>query len=193
MIFCRTRRTVVRSFEEKDLETVYEWIRSPQILAPGAPARYSMEQYREMFARDGFQKGVRKRYVIELETGAIVGEVSHFDFFQGAAVPAVYEIGILIGEMSARGKGIATEVQCALVDTLFTATDANRIQAFTHVENPAEQRALEKCDMTREGRLRQMVRVDDTFRDWFAYSILRREWEKSPAYLPTAPWRKQAE
>ena len=191
MILCRTQRIVLRTFEEKDLETVHRWISSPRITAPGEPVRNDLEQYRAMFARDRFHGEGRQRYIVQLADESIVGEISCFDFFRGTTAPAVYEIGVLVGEMSARNKGIGTEAQRAMIDSLFSTREVNRVQAFTHVENLAEQHALENCGMKREGRLRQMVRVDGRFREWFAYSILRREWEESAVYSPTASWRTE--
>lgn len=55
---------------------------------------------------------------------------------------------------SARGLGCGSEVHRQLVDYLFDTTVFNRVEAYTEVENVAEQRALENAGFTREGVLR---------------------------------------
>ncbi|MCA1982039.1 GNAT family N-acetyltransferase [Nocardioides nematodiphilus] len=79
----------------------------------------------------------------------------------------------------ARGRGIGTAAQVALVDLLFRHTNVNRIEAHTDVENHAEQRSLEKAGFTAEGVVRGGQWRDGDFRDGVLYSILRSEWRAS--------------
>lgn len=53
-----------------------------------------------------------------------------------------------------RHRGFGTEAQHQLVDYLFSHTRAARLQAYTDLENEAEQRALQKAGFGREGVLR---------------------------------------
>ena len=75
-----------------------------------------------------------------------------------------------------RGRGIGGDAQRQLVDLFFRHTTVNRVEAFTAVENVAEQRALENAGFTREGRVRGAQWRDGAFRDGFLYGILRAEW-----------------
>ena len=52
----------------------------------------------------------------------------------------------------------------------------NRVEAHTDVDNVAEQRALEKVGMTREGTTRGAQWRNGAFRDGYSYSVLRAEW-----------------
>ena len=64
-----------------------------------------------------------------------------------------WNIGIdLIPE--GRGQGYGTEAQRLLADYLFAATEVNRVEASTDVENLPEQRSLEKAGFIREGVVR---------------------------------------
>ena len=75
-----------------------------------------------------------------------------------------------------RGRGIGTRAQAALVDLFFRHTPSNRVEAHTDVENLAEQRALEKVGMTREGTTRGAQWRNGCYRDGHLYAVLRAEW-----------------
>jgi RimJ/RimL family protein N-acetyltransferase len=75
-----------------------------------------------------------------------------------------------------RGRGIGTVAQRQLVDLFFQHTPTNRVEAGTDPENLAEQRALEKAGMTREGTARGAQWRDGGYRDVCTYAVLRAEW-----------------
>ena len=66
--------------------------------------------------------------------------------------------------------------QRQLVELFFRHTPVNRVEAHTDVDNVAEQRALEKVGMTREGTTRGAQWRNGAFRDGYSYSVLRAEW-----------------
>lgn len=72
-----------------------------------------------------------------------------------------------------QGRGIGTEAQRQLIRYLFWHTRAERIQAYTDVDNKAEQRALEKAGFSREGVLRSAQWRQGGWHDQVLYSILR--------------------
>ena len=75
-----------------------------------------------------------------------------------------------------RGRGIGTAAQRQLVDRFFRHTPTNRVEAGTDPENLAEQRALEKAGMTREGIARGAQWRDGGYRDVCTYAVLRADW-----------------
>jgi len=75
-----------------------------------------------------------------------------------------------------RGRGIGTAAQRQLVDLFFRHTPTNRVEAGTDVDNLAEQRALEKVGLTREGTARGAQWRDGAYRDVCTYAVLRAEW-----------------
>jgi RimJ/RimL family protein N-acetyltransferase len=89
-------------------------------------------------------------------------------------------IGIWV-RPEARGRGVGTQAQRALVDIFFRHTAVNRVEAGTDVENVAEQRALEKAGFTREGTTRGAQWRDGAYHDCYLYSVLRSEWVRLPA------------
>jgi RimJ/RimL family protein N-acetyltransferase len=72
-----------------------------------------------------------------------------------------------------RGNGIGTEAQRQLTEYLFRHTRAERIQAYTDVENIGEQRALEKAGFTKEGTLRSAQWRDGGWHDQVLFSVVR--------------------
>lgn len=83
-----------------------------------------------------------------------------------------------------QGRGIGTAAQRLLVDYLFAHTRHDRIQAFTDVENRAEQRALEKAGFSREGVVRQAQWRSGAWHDQVLYSVLRSEAAPGPERAP---------
>jgi RimJ/RimL family protein N-acetyltransferase len=118
------------------------------------------------------------RLVIELNREQPIGEVSwrseHWGPSPRSRCPA---IGIaLLPEH--RGRGFGTLAQQLVVRYLFESTDAQRVQSDTAVDNPAEQRALEKAGFVREGVVRQAEWRDGRYHDHILYSVLRSEWTR---------------
>lgn len=89
--------------------------------------------------------------------------------------PACWELGAVIFR-DKRGAGIGKAAQRLLVDYLFRATNVNRVQAYTDVENAVEQRILSQIGFVEEGRIRQAQWRDGRWRDQLLFSILRQEW-----------------
>ncbi len=83
-----------------------------------------------------------------------------------------WNIGIEI-RPSARGQGLGAEAQRLLADWLFAATNANRVEAQTDIENIPEQRSLAKAGYTREGVMRGSQFRAGAYHDLVMYSRLR--------------------
>ena len=60
---------------------------------------------------------------------------------------------------------------------LFAGYAANRIAAFTDVENVPARRLLESLGFRMEGVLRRSSFRDGQWRDLASYAVLREEWE----------------
>ena len=122
------------------------------------------------FATDGYLGADGGRLMIEVESGEAAGFV---DWTAGTFVrERHWEIGIvLLPEW--RGRGIGSRAQVLLCDYLFSHTPVQRIQAGTHPENIAEQKALGKAGFQLEGAIRATDFRDGQWRDAWLYSRLR--------------------
>jgi RimJ/RimL family protein N-acetyltransferase len=92
-----------------------------------------------------------------------------------------FEVGYQV-HPSARGRGVATEATCILVNHLFNVRPVERIQATVVVGNAASGRVLEKAGMTQEGALRSVSFVNGRYHDMHLYSIVRADWRDEASY-----------
>jgi ribosomal-protein-alanine N-acetyltransferase len=131
------------------------------------------------FAADGYLGPEDGRLIVEVAPEqAVAGFVSWTAGLYGG-VAKHWEIGIaLLPEW--RGKGIGWRAQAMLCDYLFCHTPAQRIQAGTHPENLAEQKALVKAGFALEGVVRACEFRAGRWRDGWLYSRLRDD----PSPLP---------
>jgi RimJ/RimL family protein N-acetyltransferase len=83
--------------------------------------------------------GTETVFLITLRNGAVIGACG---FTQVDRHPP--EIGYWLG-VKHWGKGYATEAVRAMIDHVFTDTDADAIQSAARVTNPPSRRVLEKC------------------------------------------------
>ena len=73
--------------------------------------------------------------------------------------------------------GFGTEMAKAMIECGFTHLDMHRIFATCDVENVASAHVLEKSGMTREGCLREHIKINEKWRSSYLYAILIHEWE----------------
>lgn len=110
-----------------------------------------------------------------IEKGEPVGRVEWFKASWGRPDTSTcwtIAIGLAPG---ARGRGIGRRAQSELVRYLFRHTPAQRVQAYTDVDNVAEQRALEAAAFTLEGIIRRAQWRDGGWHDVMLYSVVRAE------------------
>ena len=86
--------------------------------------------------------------------------------------------GILIGKRH-HGKGYATEALNLLCGHVFDKLNLHRIYMVgIHEENNASLRMCEKCGFREEGRLRQSILKNETYKDVVVMGLLSSEFKK---------------
>jgi RimJ/RimL family protein N-acetyltransferase len=129
---------------------------------------------RQALAKGPFCNERNGELIVErIESGRAIGTVSwHRVGYGPNPGSAAWNVGIaLVPE--ARGHGYGSEAQRLLADYLFAATDVDRVEAGTDVENVLEQRALEKAGFTREGVIRGAQEQRGAKHDLVNYARLR--------------------
>ena len=119
------------------------------------------------------------RLAVEAD-GEFIGNVSWHPVDYGPIPAPAINFGITLIP-SGRGKGHGTEAQRQLVAYLFANTTVNRLEASTDVENLAEQRALEKVGLLREGVCRGSHFRAGEYRDMVVYAIVRGDFNEARA------------
>lgn len=84
--------------------------------------------------------------------------------------------GILIGEPSARGRGVGGEAIRLCLDIAFNILKLHRVELGLTEDNVAAARCYEEAGFVQEGRLRDATRRTDGFVDDLYYSILADEY-----------------
>jgi [ribosomal protein S5]-alanine N-acetyltransferase len=163
---------ILRPIQEADLDDLCRYATDPEA---GGEFEWTgfkdPKAMRRRWEEDGWLGAEHGLLAVEC-SGSFAGDVSYKDRSQGVSKGAVYEIGIaLLPEH--RGHGVGTAAQRLLVEYLFDTTPAHRLQAYTEVENLAEQRALEKVGFEREGVLRATHFRAGSWRDSILYALLR--------------------
>lgn len=90
------------------------------------------------------------------------------------------ELGIMIGEANARGRGLGTEAVRLVCDIGFNVLELNSISLVTFGWNVAGQKAYVKAGFREIGRRREARWFDGRYWDDIWYDLLRSEFE-SPA------------
>jgi len=124
------------------------------------------------FAIDSYLGADDGRLMVEVEQeNEAAGFVSFLaSSYSGAAKHWTIGIALL---PQWRGRGIGWRAQAMLCDYLFHHSPAQRIEAGTHPENTAEQKALVKAGFQLDGVVRAAEFRAGQWRDGFLYSRLR--------------------
>ena len=163
---------ILRPIQEADLDDLSRYSTDPE--AAGVFEWTGFGDARAMRRRweeDGWLGAEHGRLAV-MSADSLAGDVSYKDRSPGTTKGAIYEIGIALFP-TYRGQGVGTLAQRLLVRYLFDTMPAHRIEAYTEVENVAEQRALEKAGFEREGVLRGTIFRGGKWRDSIVYALLR--------------------
>ncbi|GAA3304566.1 GNAT family protein [Dactylosporangium vinaceum] len=157
------------------------WLLELQADDPEAGGQFNWSGYRDIAAtRRRFEESRliepdRGQLIVQVG-GAVAGTVQWGRHAYGVPHWSCWNIGIgLLAPY--RGRGVGTIAQRMLTAYLFDTTAVERVEAYTDVENVAEQRALEKAGFTREGRIRSAQFREGRWRDLYLYSLIRDEFK----------------
>jgi RimJ/RimL family protein N-acetyltransferase len=97
------------------------------------------------------------------------------------------EIGYLVHQDS-RGKGVATQASCMLINHLFDSSPVERIIATVVVGNEASGKVLRKAGMSLEGVERRKFYLHGKYVDTWLFSIIRDDWVNEKSYRENHPF-----
>lgn len=172
MIRIHGQRVTLRPLRPEELEILVASYRSADAPIPGKPP--TPAKLRRRIERSGEFRSGRLELGVEVE-GRLVGDIDARSP-ANAFPPGVYEIGISLFDPADRGKGYGVEATRLLVDHLFDAEEAARVQATTAESNAAMRAVLERLGFRFEGTLRSFFPGGDGRLDYVMYAVTRADW-----------------
>ncbi|MFA6110293.1 MAG: GNAT family protein [Candidatus Latescibacterota bacterium] len=174
-----TPRLVLREFRDEDLEPVHAYAADPVATQFMTWGPNTLDDTRAFLARCQVAAAVEPRvdyeWAITLRSGELIGG-------GGIGVRGADSRQGYLGYILRRehwGRGYGTEAARAMVEFGFGQLGLHRVWTDCVVENRASAHVLEKCGMTREGRLRHHSRRAGAWRDHFVYAILEHEFSQA--------------
>lgn len=170
-----TDRLILRKFEDKDKEDLYEYCSDPENLIyinlePYTSTEQAMDRIDYLKAK--YAEDDVACWAIEVkENSKMIGSI---DFIEFGDKDNKAEIGYLINRKY-WNNGYATEATKKLIEYGFENLGLIRIQAKCAVENIASARVMEKSNMKFEGIERKAENVRGKFHDLKEYAIIKGE------------------
>ena len=144
----------LRPITDADTDLIVKWRNTPSVV-------------QNFIFRQTFTPEMHRSWLAtKVATGQVVQYII-LDNADGKPVGSVYyrDIGIFIGEESARGKGLGTETARLFTDFGFAGLHLHRISLRVLAENTAARRSYEKAGFVQEGVFRDMELLDGAYRD----------------------------
>lgn len=123
-----------------------------------------------------------KRFTAENCRGFFIKDLSDNKFIGTAKIDKIdsynksAEIGIMIGDKTKWGKGIATQVYEILMDYAFCELKLHRLWGGTNSLNVAMHKTFLKRGFAQEGTLRKAGLIDGEYSDNYLYGMLDNEY-----------------
>ena len=168
----------IRPLEKTDLELFYTWVSNQDNMGGFMDAHLV---HKESFI-EGMEVMIKDRSklytMIEDSIGKSIG-IMNYREVPGSAT--TLEIGILIAESSARGKGFGRECLQLFIDYIFNTKNVMRIQFLTRVENAGMKVIGERAGFVLEGVLKKYKLEQGEYRDYCIMAVTREEWSLNKA------------
>ena len=180
-----TRRLILRRFEMRDLEPMYEncWRHKSVTQWTSYATMDCLEDVcnnAEMFTEKWLSYDNPKRYswaIEEKATGQVIGRMFGMDPDDSILqVDLAYELG-----PDWWNRGLMTEAVAVTLSFFLREVGLNRVFAYHAAENPASGRVMQKCGMVYEGTLRQAGKCNHGIIDVVCYSMLASEYKNKAA------------
>jgi RimJ/RimL family protein N-acetyltransferase len=162
----------LREKRKEDAESLARWfnvLETARLADGGAPFPQSPD---EAMAR--VKAHAEGEFAVETLDGRLLGDCGCYDV---SAQGRSCQVGWMIGDPEARGKGFGTDMILTLLRYLFRERNMERVMLTVFSYNAHGIRLYEKLGFVREGVLRENVFAMGRYHDEHAYSMLRREYE----------------
>lgn len=173
-----TPRLILRKLEKHDDADMYEYACREEttryLLWNPHPSIGYTKSYLTMVQRMYRSGGYYDWAVVEKESRKMIGTCG---FARLDERHGVGEVGYVLN-CAYRKHGYATEAASAVIDFGFRRLGLNRIEGRYMAENEASRHVMERCGMTFEGILRQLMLVRGTYKDIGLCALLREDYDR---------------
>jgi RimJ/RimL family protein N-acetyltransferase len=163
----------LRPFRADDLPRMREWLRDPETartwarppIVPDNAFEGDLSGKFSRFAESGY-------FAIDDSNGHLVGRI---EFEQLQLVDRTTEVMIMLGEPSARGKGLGTDAMVTLLRHLFDDRQVERVWLTVLTWNEPAIASYKKVGFVVEGRLKDDCWIEGAVHDQLILGMLRNE------------------
>ncbi len=173
-----TDRLILRRLEYSDLKDIFDYAKhsavSEHLIWDAHETEHDSIEFLN-FVNEKYNKNQPAPWAIELKKEQkVIGTIG---FLNWDKINSKGELGYVLHCYYWK-KGLMTEALKAVIDFGFNNMYLNRIEARTVPENIPSQRLLEKVGFIKEGLLREQMLIKNKFKNFFIYSILKKEYWK---------------
>lgn len=168
-MFIEAERLLIRKFESKDWEAVYEYTSDSNVMKYIPEGVFTEEDTRN-FVNKNMGENAKNFPVILIDENILIGHIVFHKYFG----EHTYEIGWVFNPKYFN-KGYASEAAQATLKYGFKEMKLHRIIATCQPENTPSYRVMEKIGMMREGYFRKCIPHGNEWWDEYYYAILEEE------------------
>lgn len=176
---CLTGRSVyLRPLERSDLGADYlSWLNDPEVNRFIEAGRFPQNQASLERFFDGLV-GSTTDVIFAIATKADDQHIGNIKLGRIHWIHRTGELGLMIGEKSAWGKGHGYDATDLLLAYAFRSLNLQKVTLGVHATNTAAVKVYEKAGFVIEGRHRRQSFVDGQYLDGLSMGILREDWER---------------
>jgi RimJ/RimL family protein N-acetyltransferase len=169
----------LKPFERSDFARLVEWSTSPEFLLQwaGSLFKYPLDEAQLEEHVRGAKGDEPTRKIFKVVDKASHAAIGHIEL--GNINPRNRSAGImhaLIGDPALRGQGIGAQMIRRVLEIGFDELGLHRIDLRVFDFNRAAIACYEKVGFVREGRYREVTRINDEYWSIYVMSILEWEW-----------------
>ncbi|MBY0123795.1 GNAT family N-acetyltransferase [Bacillus sp. S/N-304-OC-R1] len=167
----KTKRLLIREFEFKDWQAVYEYTSDINVMKY-IPEEVFTEEDAKEFVNKNKGDNAEKFPVVLIDEDILIGHIVFYKYFG----EHTYEIGWVFNPKY-QNRGYASEAAKAILKYGFKEMNLHRIIATCQPENIPSYRVMEKIGMRREGFFKKCIPKGNEWWDEYYYAILDEEFK----------------
>jgi RimJ/RimL family protein N-acetyltransferase len=176
LMHIKTKRLLIREFEFKDWQAVYEYTSDNNVMKYIPEGVFSEQDVKD-FISNNIGENAEKFPVILKEENVLIGHIVFHKWFG----EGTYEIGWVFNPKY-HNNGFASEAAWAILEYSFKKMNIHRIIATCQPQNIASYRVMEKIGMRREAYFKKCMpanfkKGNNDWWDEYFYAILEEEWK----------------